>query len=323
MSINPLRALTMRHLQCFTLLVEERHFGRAAERLGITQPALSNAIKQLERIVGAQLLRRSTHQLDVTEAGLQLLERAQYLVHTFDTTLADMDSVLRSGRARIRVGTMPSASTLMASCMQGFQREVSGTVEFSLEDGLSDELVARTRTGQLDVTLTAVLEPPTGLVNVPLLEDPVVLVTRRDHVLAAHAEVNWRQVSGQRLVVFAAGSMPALGDVVLAQFGHAGPNEKAGAPAEEPFRVHHLETLYSMVRSGLGVGLLPQLYTTTLRDPALAVIQLRRPRLHRTVSLLYRSGVMRNAQVGQFIAYLEAQLPHLPHLPQLQHMPGN
>lgn len=311
MSTNPLRALTMRHLQCFTLLVEERHFGRAAERLGITQPALSNAIKQLERIVGAQVLRRSTHQLDVTEAGLQLLERAQFLVHTFDETLADIDSVLRSGRARIRVGTMPSASTLVASCMEGFQREVAGAVEFALEDGLSDELVVRTRSGQLDVTVTAVLEPPTGLVNVPLLEDPVVLVTRRDHPLAGESELNWRQISGERLVVFAAGSMPVLGDVVLAQFGHAGQGEKTGAPAEEPFRVHHLETLYSMVRSGLGVGLLPQLYTTTLHDPALAVIQLRRPRLHRTVSLLYRGGVTRNAQVGQFIAYLEAHLPHL------------
>jgi len=57
----PLRALTLRQLQCFSVLVEEAHFGRAARRLAITQPALSNAIKQVEKLLGAQLLTRSTH----------------------------------------------------------------------------------------------------------------------------------------------------------------------------------------------------------------------------------------------------------------------
>lgn len=300
MDITPFRALTMRHLQCFTLLVAERNFSRAAGRLAITQPALSNAIKQLERIVGTQLLRRSTHQLELTEAGTQLLERASFLVNTFERTLVDIDSVVRKGRAVIRVGTIPSASMLLAGCIDNFSRRAGQQVVFEIEDALSDALVARTRAGQLDVAITAVTEPPEGLTSVALFDDPIVLVVPRTHKLAGAASTSWRKLGDAQLVTFAAGSMPALGDMARAQFSRGG---------AEPLRVNHLETLYSMVRTGLALGLMPRLYTASLKDPALAVIRLQRPSMHRTVSLVYRGGARRNLQIGQFIDDLETRLP--------------
>jgi LysR family transcriptional regulator, hydrogen peroxide-inducible genes activator len=290
----------MRHLQCFTMLVDEQNFGRAATRLSITQPALSHAIKQLERVVGTQLLRRSTHKLELTQAGSQLLERARFLVNTFDLTLEDIDKALHQGRALVRVGTIPSASALLVGCIGTYAGEVSPGLEFTLQDGLADSLVARTLSGELDVVVAAVTEAPVGLSCVTLFEDPIVLVVPRGHSLSAAPSASWRRLGGEKLVIFASGTMPALGDIARTQFGEGGP---------EPFRVNYLETLYSMVRGGLALGLMPRLYAASIRDPGLAVVRLLRPTLHRSVSLIYQSGARRNALLGHFIEYLEAHLP--------------
>ena len=110
MSASPLRALTLRQLQFFSVLVEEGQFGRAAKRLSITQPALSNAIKQMEKLLGAELLKRSTHKLELTAVGAEVLARTDFLVNTFDVALRDIESTVQRGRAFVRVGVIPSAS---------------------------------------------------------------------------------------------------------------------------------------------------------------------------------------------------------------------
>ncbi|HWT18140.1 MAG TPA: LysR family transcriptional regulator, partial [Variovorax sp.] len=110
MAALPLRALTLRQLQSFSVLVEEGHFGRAARRLAITQPALSNAIKQMEKLLGAELLTRSTHRLELTPVGAEVLARTDFLVNTFEVALRDIESTVQRGRAFVRVGVIPSAS---------------------------------------------------------------------------------------------------------------------------------------------------------------------------------------------------------------------
>src|SRR5580765_133447 len=84
MTSLPLRALTLRQLQFFSVLVQEGQFGRAAKRLSITQPALSNAIKQMEKLLGAALLTRSTHRLELTPVGAEVLARTDFLVNTVE-----------------------------------------------------------------------------------------------------------------------------------------------------------------------------------------------------------------------------------------------
>ena len=296
----PFRALTMRHLRCFTVLVEERNFSRAAGRLSISQPALSSAIKQLELTIGAQLLLRSTHRLELTLAGAQLLERADYLVNVFDLTLLDVDNLLHRGRALVRVGTVPSASGLLASCIEQYSAQISPALEVRLTDGLADALLAQTRAGELDVAVAAVTDAPAGLTSVALFDDPIVLVVPRGHPLAARSSTTWRTLGDERLVMFAIGSMPALGEMARTQFGDGGP---------EPFKVNYLETMCSMVRTRMALGLVPRLYAMSIMDPSLVAVRLSRPGMHRTVSLLYRSGAKRHAHVGRFIDFLEARLP--------------
>src|SRR5215469_13115380 len=164
-----LRALTLRQLRFFSVLVEEGQFGRAAKRLSITQPALSNAIKQMEKLLGAELLTRSTHRLELTPLGAEVLARTDFLVNTFDVALRDIEHMVQRGRAFVRIGVIPSASGRVAAAAGEFLRgDAAQQVEFAWRDAPSNTLLAEVRSGQLDMAVAAITEPPGGLVCVDL-----------------------------------------------------------------------------------------------------------------------------------------------------------
>ncbi len=305
-----LHALTLRQLRFFSVLVEEGHFGRAARRLSITQPALSNAIKQMERLVGAALLTRSTHQLELTPLGAEVLARTDFVVHTVDSALKDIDNTVQRGRALVRIGVIPSASARVVAAVGEFLAEEQpqdaaasaqqrSRMDLAWRDAPSTTLLAEVRSGQLDLAIAAITEPPGSLVCTDLFRDPLVLVLRRDHALArADKPVAWQDIGHERLALFESGSMPALGESARAQF----------AQHAEPYRVSYAETLYALVRGGMALGLMPQLYTATLRDPDLVVLPLVTPHIERRVVLVYQPGPMRSEVVQALRAFLQARL---------------
>jgi LysR family hydrogen peroxide-inducible transcriptional activator len=295
----PLRALTLRQLQFFSVLVEEGQFGRAAKRLAITQPALSNAIKQMEKLLGAELLTRSTHRLELTPVGAEVLARTDFLVNTFEVALRDIESTVQRGRAFVRIGVIPSASARVTAAASEFLKSGQREVELAWRDAPSNTLLAELRSGQIDMAVAAITEPPGGLTCIDLFRDPLVLVVRRDHALAAAGDANWEAIGKERLVLFESGSMPALGNPARAQF----------AQGAEPYRVSYSETLYALVRSGQALGLMPRLYTSSLRDPELVVVPLLKPRIERRVVLAYLPGPMRNVVAQELIAFLRERLP--------------
>lgn len=306
MSTQPLRALTLRQLQCFSVLVQEGHFGRAAQRLAITQPALSNAIKQMEKLLGAELLTRTTHSLALTPVGAEVLARTDFLVNTVDMALRDIESTVRRGRAFVRIGVIPSASGAVTGAVKEFLQEGGRELELAWRDAPSTTLLAEVRSGQLDFAVAAITEVPGGgLASVELFRDPLVLVLRHDHALASLQEVSWEAIGSERLVLFESGSMPALGNPARAQF----------AQGAEPYRVSYSETLYALVRGGLALGLMPRLYTASLRDPLLVVLPLARPRIERRVVLVYPAGPSRNEVATELITFLRRRLPLAPGTP--------
>lgn len=290
-----IRALTLRQLQFFSVLMQEGHFGRAAQRLAITQPALSNAIKQMEKLLGAQLLIRNTHRLEITPLGTEVLARTDFLVNTVDLALQDIHNVVQRGRALVRIGVIPSASTRLAAAINAFKPAEGPPVEFVWRDAPSTVLLQEVREGRLDLALAAITEPPGGLTCIDLFQDPLVLVVRTDHPLAREGQVSWKAIGQERLVLFESGSMPALGEPARAQFSQS---------AQEPYHVRYSETLYALVRGGMALGLMPRLYTASLHDPELTVLALQDPRIERRVVLVYRPGPMRNAAARHFIDFL-------------------
>ncbi|EJE53159.1 transcriptional regulator [Acidovorax sp. CF316] len=314
MGTTALHALTLRQLRFFSVLVEEGQFGRAARRLSITQPALSNAIKQMERLVGAELLTRSTHQLQLTPLGAEILARTDFVVHTVDSALKDIDNTVQRGRALVRIGVIPSASARVVAAVGEFlqeedQQQRAGApaqrsrMDLAWRDAPSTTLLAEVRSGQLDLAIAAITEPPGSLVCTDLFRDPLVLVLRRDHALAqANKPVAWQDIGHERLALFESGSMPALGESARAQF----------AQHAEPHRVSYAETLYALARGGMALGLMPRLYTAALRDPDLVVLPLVTPHIERRVVLVYQPGPMRSEVVQALRAFLQQRFAAAP-----------
>ncbi len=298
-----LRALTLRHMRCLAALAQERHFGRAAERLAITQPALSNAMRQLEHLVGVPLLVRGGQRFELTLAGSELLRRSEHLIHVADLSLRDMARIVERGQALVRLGVVPSASGLVTQALSGYAPVAEGRVAVELRDQPSSVRVGELRDGQLDLAVVAVTDPPSGLEVTELVEDPLVLVLPDGHALAQADEVGWRQLARERLVMFASGSVSALAGPASAQFARV---------EQEPLRVQHSETLYGCVRGGLALGLMPRLYTAHLHDPSLVVRPLVRPRIERRIALLRRPGPQRSDTAERLAGFLLGRLSPSP-----------
>src|SRR5512147_2729885 len=101
--------MLVKHLTYLTALARERHFGRAAEACGISQPALSSAIRQIEAELGVRIVERSRRFIAFTPEGQLVLDRAQRLVHDFDALRQDLSLLKRNLAGRIRLGAIPAA----------------------------------------------------------------------------------------------------------------------------------------------------------------------------------------------------------------------
>ncbi len=100
----------LRHLRYFVAVAEEKHFGRAADRLHMAQPPLSSQIKQLEAELGTLLLERTTRKVDLTEAGALLLERARQILADVEATTTDVAEVGRGAAGVVRLGFSGTAT---------------------------------------------------------------------------------------------------------------------------------------------------------------------------------------------------------------------
>jgi DNA-binding transcriptional LysR family regulator len=241
-----------RLLRSFVVLAEERHFGRAASRLHIAQPALSQQLNRLEREAGARLLDRSTRRVDLTEAGLLLQKRARGILAALDRTAADL-GLLAAGRAgRVRLGFVGTATYDVLPRVAHRIRSELPDIELDLRgELLGPALLDAVRDGELDI---AVARPapstPENLVIRPLRDEPLMAVLPADHPRAGDGRVRVSDLAGVPLVTHPAGHRSMMQPLALDTCHRAG-------FAPEIVEVGETGTLVVFVAAGLGFGLVP------------------------------------------------------------------
>jgi molybdate transport repressor ModE-like protein len=258
----------LRHFAALQAVASEGSFGRAAERLGYTQSAISQQIQTLEKIVGEKLVERpgGPRPVSLTEAGRLLLRHADSIVARLQAAQADLHA-LRSGEAGVlRVGTFQSAGArLLPEIMRRFRAQWP-QIEVMLEERDSDaELATMVENGELDV---AFVLPPFGdapLETIELLRDPYVLVVARDSELAsATRPPTLAQIAELPLIGFrACRSMDPFESALRA----------SGREAKFVFRTDDNGTVQGLIAAGIGSAVMPRL-TVDASDPRVAVIEL-------------------------------------------------
>src|SRR6478609_8730337 len=244
--------MELRHLRYFVAVAEECHFGRAAQRLHIAQPPLSQQIKQLETELGVQLLTRSTRRVDLTPAGEQYLERARSILASVDAA-RDEAQLIRDGRmGRVTIGFTGSATYELLPSMSRLLRTELPDLELDLRgELLTPSQVAGLVDGTLDIGF---LRPPVQVPEVevhPLRREPLVVVLPETHAQVGRAQVALADLAEEPFITYPSQHRSVVHDAVLDACQTAGFTPRATEVAET-------STLVSFVAAGLGVALVPE-----------------------------------------------------------------
>ncbi|MFI6080221.1 LysR family transcriptional regulator [Streptomyces sp. NPDC051217] len=196
--------MELRHLEYFVAVAEERHFTRAAERLFVSQSGLSASVRVLERELGAQLFRRNTRSVDLTEAGWALLGEAR---RTLAGARAAKDAVSAiSGllRGTLAVGAEQCLGAVHVSALLAEFRGRHPGVEVQMRQDGSQALAEDVGTGHLDLAFVALTgDTPSGVRVIPLATERMVLLCASGHPLAGQEAVDWKELVGETFVDFA------------------------------------------------------------------------------------------------------------------------
>lgn len=243
--------MELRHLRYFAAVAETCHFGQAAERLHIAQPALSQAIRQLEAELDAPLFTRTTRQVSLTPAGEFLQAEATRILGAVDDSIRGVRRIAAGRHGLLRLGlTGTAAFSHLPRIARVVKRELPGVALEIHADLLTPAQCDGLRTGALDL---AVLRPPaTGEgIDLRTIEvEPLVLAVPADHRLAAEPIVAMADLRSEPFVVYGMRDS-AVNDAVLRSCRAAGfmPHREHEAPGTA--------VLLALVAAGLGVAVVP------------------------------------------------------------------
>ncbi len=300
MNLN-LSGLSLRDLEYAVAVSQERHFGRAATRSGVSQPALSEQVRKLEGLLGIALFERGRRGVQVTQEGQALLSKAERV-------LAEAHGLLEMAKRAAE----PLASTLHVAAIQTLGpyylpfmlRQVRAAypqLALRLAEGQTDPLLESLRIGAIDVVLAALPLPDDGLTTVPLFTEPFVLVCPAVHPFATQTHLHLSDL--------------ATPDLILLEEGHCLRDQALSLCSAQaaPVARHatSVETLWHMIAAGEGFSLLPAL--SLVGRPAMDEWVTSRPlpeaEAGRTIAMAWRSTDPRGPDLHRLASLLREALP--------------
>jgi DNA-binding transcriptional LysR family regulator len=215
-------AIELRHLRYFLAVSEELHFGRAAQRLHIAQPPLSQAIRKLEQQLGVSLLRRTSRVVTKTDAGRVFADEARNVLAAFDRALAEARKAGGVG-TKLRIGCALNLAIERLLRFLTALHEIGPALEAHVSHLVASEQVQRLRRGDLDLGIFFHAEDYDDLELRPLFEgEHLAAYVPRDHALAAKEVLEPADLAGETLITFPREPNPPLHDHLLTSFGEAG-----------------------------------------------------------------------------------------------------
>jgi DNA-binding transcriptional LysR family regulator len=294
--------IELRPLRQFVAVAEELHFGRAAERLHMTQPPLSMAIQALERTLGAPLFVRSQRTVALSAAGSALLPEARRLLAAADNLPRQAQAAAAGRLGRLRLAFVSSiAYGPLPGWLQSF-RKAEPQVQLQLREATLDVQLAAFDAGEIDAgfVLHAPGAPPPGLAAWRSLAEPMVMALPAGHPQATRKSVDFAAVAGEPLVIFPRPVAPSVFDAVLGFY-----RERGATPhiAQEAIQ---MQTIVNLVSAGIGLAWVPAALTQ-LRRPGVVYKPLAGRALRCETSLVWREDAA--PVVQRFVAHVQAGRP--------------
>lgn len=241
--------MELHHLRYFVAVAEERHFGRAAARLHVTQPPVSQRIRDLERELELELFQRSPRGIQLTEAGAALLAHARRVLREVDLAVRAMNQLSKGPESQLRVGLPPDTSpATIRVTLQEFSARVPD-VGLQIAEMTTSEQLELLRAGELDVAVVRRPADGVGLESSATVVSPVGVWMSAADPLAGRDDVLLSELEDRALITFPREMAPATYDQILATCRDGG---------FLPSFLHHVynpQFMRGIIESGLGVYL--------------------------------------------------------------------
>jgi len=244
--------MELRHLRYFVTLAEELHFGRAAERLHIAQPPLSQQIRQLETELGFQLFYRTKRTVQLTEAGQGFLKDVAQILKQLEQAIQSGRQANRGEVGQLVVGFVGSAAyNILPTILRTFRTTVPA-VSLELHELTTDQQLEWLRAGRLDVGfLRPPLEEDSRFCLEVILQEPLMAALPDTHPLSQNPAISLNLIADEPFILFPRPLAPGLYDQIISLCQQAGFSPHVVQEAIQ------MQTIVSLVAAELGVAIVP------------------------------------------------------------------
>ncbi len=288
---------TLRQLQFFIALVRRESFSRAAEDCLVSQSTLSSAIKQLEGLLGQQLIDRSTRSFSLTPAGEEVVERAEAIL-AMSEDLSRAAKGVEPLTGAFRLGVIPTISPFVLPQATKLFQETYPRLQLYLREDLTAALADRLHSGLIDAALLAFPYDIRGIESIDLSEDPFWFACAPEHSMASRKSLKLKDLNRTELLLLEDGHCLREHAIEACKLRNTATVATFGGTS--------LFTLTQMARSGLGATLLPELAVRSglAKSAGLVTIPFEGPVPVRKIGIAWRKGSGRREEAEAVAAII-------------------
>lgn len=291
--------INIKHLKAYIAVASELHFTRAADKICLTQPALSSLIQQLEHELGVSLISRHTRQVELTEAGKEFKLTAEKLVTDFEQALYDVRTYKSMRRGRLSIAALPSVcSSILPSVLAKFNSEYPD-IKINIMDCTGQEILDALNDKRVDFAISYT-QSDKELEAMPLMKDALMVVCHRKHVFAAQKEVSWLQLVDERVIAMEKGTTIRT----LIDSNALAKDIKLDIILEPRM----MPTALAYTEAGIGISILPSSGVSQNLSRDLLMLPLVEPRIERGIAILRRRDRAITPAAKIFQQYLQQHL---------------
>ncbi|WP_426233570.1 LysR family transcriptional regulator [Pararhizobium sp. DWP3-4] len=244
--------MELRQLTYFVAVAEELHFGRAAARVHIAQPALSTQIQALERELGVQLFIRSTRRVELTVAGQTFYDRSVRILSDIDMSAQATRSAAGKTVRKIKIGTIyPATIGVLPAFLSKIAKKYPD-IQLQIQSGSTSDIIRGLESGQINLGFIRPVENIGSLRFFSMANDEYLLAVARDSRLAAMAEIGIEDLRDQKIISFSRQNLSYTERYFAEMFAEHDLARNIAYSCDDTF------ALISLVSAGLGIGFAPQ-----------------------------------------------------------------
>lgn len=293
--------MDLREIQYFSEIIKQGSFSKAAESLFVSQPTISNVVKELEKELGTKLMIRTTRKFELTDSGKLLLKYSENLSNSLSHFQEELNDINRGHKGTIKMGVFTSVGTeILTKIMADFYSNYPDINITFVEDS-ADNLKRSLFQGELDLVVVS-LPTSEEFVSFPFLEGDLQLLVHEGHKLADRQKVQWQDLKDEKFIMFREGF--TVYDMIMWE------TARSGFTPDIICETSQWKFILELVSFNLGIAVLPQSTLTPImvKHKGINVIPLGSPEVHWEIGIGWHKGGYVSLATQKWIGFLQEKL---------------